>query len=315
MRKIMLFTLAFALLSLTVTGAGAAPEKPYKISLLLGTLDNPFWITVRQAAEMAAEEFGVELTVLGVDREGDGVQQTSQLEDRVAAGDDAIVIAIADSTALIPGVKTANDAGIPVIAIDKSIDEVPDGGKVESVIMTDNIPAAAMGATFVANKIGGKGTVLFIEGRPGGQTADDRKKGAAEGYAQFPDIELISLTAEWETAKAQNVTEDTLTANPDLAAIQTANGLMAMGAQTAAAAQGLDIPIVAYDGLSENLKMVADGRLAGDVAQFPARMGYLGVEYAIRVIEGKPVPAVVDSGAFLITQDNVNAFNAGLYGK
>jgi ribose transport system substrate-binding protein len=316
MRKTMFVVLAVVLVaSFLVSGVFAAPAKPYKISLLTGTLDNPYWITVKDAATMAAKDFGVDLTVVGVTKEGDANTQTGQMEDRVAAGDAAIVAAVQDSKALIPAVVEANKQNIPVIAVDKSIDKTDQGGKIASVIMTDNPAAAAQGATWLVNKIGGKGTVLLLEGAPGGQTAIDRKTGAANVFAKNPGIKVISIPGDWETAKAQSVTEDTLTANPDLVGIFASNDMMAIGAQTAVAARKLNIPICGFDAVDAALTMVADGRIGADVAQFPARMGYMGVEFAVRVIEGKQVPEMVDSGAMLITSDNVNAFKAGLFGK
>lgn len=316
MRKAMFVMIVAVLVaSSIVTGAFAAPAKPYQISLLTGTLDNPYWIIVSDAAKQAAKDLGANLTIVGVDVEGDSLRQTSQMEDRIAAGDAAIVVAVQDSKALIPAVIQANKQNIPVVAVDKSIDKTDQGGKIQSVIMTNNVDAAAQGAEWVAKQIGGKGKVLVIEGLPGGQTAIDRKTGAEKGFAKYPDIKVISLTGEWQTAKAQSVTEDTLAANPDLAGIFASNDMMAMGAQTAVAARKLSIPICGFDANPEAVKMVAAGTLGATVAQFPARMGYMGVEFAVRAIEGKTMPEAVDSGAMLITADNVMAFGAGLYGK
>ena len=251
------------------------------------------------------------LTVLGTDIEGDSARQISQMEDRIAQGDDAIIFAAQDTKALIPTVELANAAGIPVIAVDKTTE----GGKVESVIMTDNVAAGAIGARWVAEQIGGKGTVLVLEGVPGNQTADDRKTGAHMALAEYPGIEVISLAADWQTSKGQAVTEDVLTAHPDLAGVFGSNDLMAMGAQAAAAAQGLDIPICGFDAIDAALEMVADGRLGATVAQYSGRMGFLGVEYAVRAIEGQEVPEFVDTGAMLVDKNLVNAFKVGLYGN
>jgi len=312
MRKSVYVVVALALIvAATLSAVSAAPAKPYQVSLLTGTLDNPYWIVVSDAAKVAAKDLGVNLTVIGVDKEGDATRQTSQMEDRVAAGDAAIVVAVQDSKALIPAVETANKQNIPVIAVDKSAE----GGKIQSVIMTNNIAAAGQGADWLAAKIGGKGKVLVLEGAPGGQTAIDRKTGATDALKKYPDIQVISLVGDWETAKAQSVTEDTLTANPDLAGIFASNDMMAIGAQTAVAARNLTIPICGFDAVDAAVTMVIDGRLGATVAQFPARMGYLGVEFAVRAIEGKAMPEKVDSGAMLITMDNANAFKAGLFGK
>ena len=311
MRKSLFLLVVVALVLGTMIPAAVSAEEPkYTISMLTGTMDNPYWQIVTQWADKAAEMLNVNLVKLAVDVEGVATQQISQFEDRIAQGDDAICVAVQETKGLIPAVEAANKAGIPVIAVDKAAE----GGKFESIIMTDNVAAAYDGGKWVAEQIGGKGKVLVIEGVPGGQTATDRKAGALKALAEYPDIEAISLSGEWQTAKAQAVTEDVLTANPDLAGIFCSNDMMAIGAVTALNAAGVNIPVCGFDAIPAALEMVGDGRLGATVAQFPGKMGFLGVEYAVRVIEGKAVPQTVNSGSLLVTQDNVLAFQAGLYG-
>jgi len=310
MRRSLFVLVAVVLLVGSIIPAAVSAQEPINMSLLTGTMDNPYWITVTDWAQVAADMMGVNLTLLAVDVEGVATQQVSQMEDRIALGDDAIVVAVQDTQALIPAIEEANEAGIPVIAVDKGAD----GGKIESIIMTDNIAAAYDGAKLIAELIGGKGTVLVLEGMPGGQTANDRKAGALKALAEYPDIEVISMPADWQTAKGQSVTEDVLTAHPDLAGIFASNDMMAMGAVPALAAAGVDIPVCGFDAVTPALEMVADGRLVATVAQFPGKMGFLGIEYAKRVVDGKEVPPTVNSGALVVDKDNVFAFQAGLYG-
>lgn len=311
MRKSLFLLVVVALvLGMMIPVAVSAEEPKYTISLLTGTMDNPYWQIVSQWADKAAEMLNVNLVKLAVDIEGVATQQISQVEDRVAQGDDAIVIAVQETKGLIPAIEAANKAGIPVIAIDKAAE----GGKFESIIMTDNVAAAYDGGKWVAEQIGGKGKVLVIEGVPGGQTATDRKTGALKALSEYPDITAISLTGEWQTAKAQAVTEDVLTANPDLAGVFASNDLMAIGAVTALTAANMQVPVCGFDAIPAALEMVRDGRLGATIAQFPGKMGFLGVEYAVRVIEGQKVPETVNSGSIPVTKDNVLAFQAGLYG-
>jgi len=311
MRKSLFLLVVVALvLGMMIPVAVSAEEPKYTISLLTGTMDNPYWQIVSQWADKAAEMLNVNLVKLAVDVEGVATQQISQVEDRVAQGDDAIVIAVQETKGLIPAIEAANKAGIPVIAIDKAAE----GGKFESIIMTDNVAAAYDGGKWVAEQIGGKGKVLVIEGVPGGQTATDRKTGAHKALSEYPDIQIISLTGEWQTAKAQAVTEDVLTANPDLAGVFASNDLMAIGAVTALTAANMQVPVCGFDAIPAALEMVRDGRLGATIAQFPGKMGFLGVEYAVRVIEGQKVPETVNSGSMPVTKDNVLAFQAGLYG-
>mgnify|MGYP005831851065 FL=1 len=311
MRKSLFLVVVVALVLGTMLPAVVSAEEPkYTISLLTGTMDNPYWQIVTAWADKAAEMLNVNLVKLAVDVEGVATQQISQFEDRVAQGDDAIVIAVQETKALIPAIEAANKAGIPVIAVDKAAE----GGKFESIIMTDNVAASYDGGKWVAEQIGGKGKVLVLEGVPGGQTAIERKIGAHKALSEYPDIQIISLTGEWQTAKAQAVTEDILTANPDLAGIFASNDMMAIGAVTALNAANINIPVCGFDAIPAALEMVRDGRLGATIAQFPGKMGFLGVEYAVRVLEGEKVPELVNSGSMPVTKDNVLAFQAGLYG-
>jgi len=108
-----------------------------------------------------------------------------------------------------------------------------------------------------------------------------------------------------------------LTAHKDLVGVFASNDMMAMGAQAAVAGRKLQdkVAIVGYDAIPPALEMVKDGRLGGTVAQFPGKMGSMGVEYAVRVLQGQAVPKIVDSGTMLVTKDNVDLFASGTYGK
>jgi ribose transport system substrate-binding protein len=312
MRKRLFLLVVVALLLGSLVPATVGAEEPqWNIGMLAGPQDNPYWIAAVEGAKMAAEDFNVNLAVLAPTSESDVTLQIGQMEDRIAKGDDAIVVAPIDTKALIPAIEQANEAGILVIAVDKGAE----GGDIKSAVMTDNPTAAGLGARFLAELLGGKGKVLFLEGLAGHQTGIDRQTGAHAVYAEYPDIELISQPADWETGKGQSVTEDVLTAHPDLVGVQAANDMMAIGAQGALSAAGLDIPLVGFDAIPPALEMVADGRMAATVAQFPTRMAYIAIQNAVLALEGQEVEELVDSGALAVTTENVRAFQRGLYGN
>jgi ribose transport system substrate-binding protein len=315
MRKFLVVLVAVLVLGILIplTISAEEPEKEFNISMLLGTLDNPHWINCAEAGKQAGEDLGANVTVLAVDREGDAVQQTAQFEDRLAAGDDAIVVAFMDTTALAPVIEQANEARVVLTAVDKTSDI----GEIASVVQTDNDLAGYLGAKQVAEMIGGKGKVAVLEGAPGSQVYNERKAGSHRAFGEYPDIEIVaSIAAFWETAKAQAATEDIITAHPDIAGLFACNDTMVLGAIGAFEAAGMmdDVHVTGLDGADFALDLVADGVLDGTVAQFPGRMGYLGVEYAIRALRGEEVPALVGSGEQLITIENVYAFRAGWFG-
>lgn len=318
MRRNLLFVCAVALLLVALCPAIVSAQEPgtsdgkWSISILVGPQDSPHWVSAVEGARMAAADLNVDLTVLSPNSEGDVTLQIGQMEDRIARGDDAIIVAPLDTKAIIPAIEQANESGIIVCAVDKSAE----GGDISSAVMTDNPAAAGEGAQFLINLVGEKGKILFLEGMAGHQSAVDRKAGALAVYEKYPDIELISLSGDWDTAKGQAVTEDVLTANPDIMGVQASNDMMAIGAQTALSAAGLDnVPVVGFDAVPAALEMVTDGRLAATVAQFPTRMAYIAVANAVKALEGEDVPELVDSGSAVVTTDNVGAFQRGLYGK
>jgi ribose transport system substrate-binding protein len=306
MRRSVLLLMAVVLVCGGMIPAAVSAQEPYNMSLLIGALDNPYWITMQTAAEKAAAELGVNLTVLGTTEEGGVAQQVSQMEDRIAAGDDLILIAARSGEAIVPAVAAAMEAGVPVIAVDSP----PASGEWAGTIKTDNSAGGYLGGQWLADQIGGTGKVLVLEGLPGLPASDDRRDGALAALAEYPDIEATTLVGDFATAKGQSVTEDVLTANPDLVGIACGNDMMAIGAQAAVAAAGLEdqVFIVGYDAVPPALELIAGGQLGATVAQFPDKMGDLGVKFGVRVLEGKEIPTDVDSGTLLITQDNVLEF-------
>ncbi len=308
MRKWLFIMVVLALVLTPFSAASVRGQEKYTIGFLTGTLDNPFWITMKEHAEAKAEELGVELILLGAPKETDIDKQISMMEDLIARGVDAIVVAALDTVAIVPAIEHANEVGIPVLCVDKSAA----GGELASVIMTDNIKGAGLGAEFVAEQIGGKGKVLVLEGAAGHETAMHRRDGSHQKFAEYPDIEVISQPADWETAKALAVTENVLAANPDLAGVFASNDLMAFGAISALEAAGKeDVVVCGFDAIPDAVQMVKDGVMDATVAQFPGKMGELGVEYAIKAIEGEEIPATVDTGTALVTPENADEFLGG----
>jgi len=301
-----------SLLPLTALAADP-PDGKWQIRMLLGAVDNPHWNRVARGGEAAAEQLGnVELTVLYAEDDSNPEEQIAQIEDSVAAGVNALIVDCHGFEAMVPVIERVTKEGTPVFIVDRH----PNTDVVISKVQTDNELAGYMGAKWVAEQIGGKGKMLVIDGAPGGESYINRKAGAERALAEYPDIERISLPADWQTPKAQSVTEDVLTANPDLAGIFAANDMMALGAAAALASRDLSdtVPLCGLDGAVPALEMVSDGRMGATVAQFPGRMGFLSTLFAVRYLQGEEVPKLVDSGEFVVTYDNAPAFLAGFYG-
>jgi len=263
-----------------------------------------FWVTVKAGADSAGKELGIDVIWKGPPTEADVDNQISILEDYINQGIDAIVLAALDNKALIPIVKRAVSRNIPVILIDSGIDSDDPA----SFIATDNILGANMAARMLAKLIGFRGKVALIPFFPGTSTSIHREKGFKDEIAKYPDIELVTvLYSQNDMAVAMAVTENILTAFPDIDGIFAANEPGAIGASQAILARGLagKVKIVGFDAAPNEIDALKKNIIQALIVQNPFKMGYLGVKYAVDVIHGKKVPEIVDTGVTVVTNENL----------
>jgi len=263
-----------------------------------------FWVTVKAGADSAGKELGIDVIWKGPPTEADVDNQISILEDYINQGIDAIVLAALDSKALIPIVKRAVSRNIPMILIDSGIDS----DDPESFIATDNVLGANMAARMLAKLIGFRGKVALIPFFPGTSTSIHREKGFKEEIAKYPDIELVAVQySQNDMAVAMAITENILTAFPDIDGIFAANEPGAIGASQAILARGLagKVKIVGFDAAPNEIDALKKNIIQALIVQNPFKMGYLGVKYAVDVIHGKKVPERVDTGVTVVTNENL----------
>jgi ribose/xylose/arabinose/galactoside ABC-type transport system permease subunit/ABC-type sugar transport system substrate-binding protein len=288
------------------------------IAFVPKALNSPFWAQMQLAAEREAKARSVRLVALAADRETDVERQYQIIENLIQQKVDAILLAPAGSRELVPAIRKANDAGIPVLVLDTRIDAASArsvGATVETFIGSDNFEGGAIAGRYLAKALGGHGTVAVIEGISGHETADRRRLGFLGGVKPYAGIRVVaSQTADWERARAYTVAENLLQAHPELDAIFAANDEMALGALEAVDAAGRSgrVRVVGFDAIPDALSNIAKGRLLGSVAQFPGEMGRLGVRYAIALVrEGTRPPPEVLTRVEMIDRSNVEAFAAG----
>ncbi len=289
-------------------GGAKKPRDQIRIGFVVGSLDNPYWVTMKEAAEAEAKKQGVQLTFLGIPKETDIDKQVAIVEDLVTQKVDVLILAPAGSKEIVPAVEAANAANIPVICVDKC----SEGGKVLTLIATDNVKGGKLGAEAVAKAIGGKGKVAILEGVLASQPGRERLQGAKEGFAEFPDIQIVaSQPGEWRQEKGQAATENILTANPDLNGIFASNDQMALGAIQAIAAAGKQdqVKVVGYDAIDPALQAVKDGKMVATIAQFPAKMAVMGIQAALDALDGKTdFPKFIDSGVDVVDASKVDQY-------
>jgi ribose transport system substrate-binding protein len=223
------------------------------------------------------------------------------VEDLIQKKVGVILLNPTDSSALIGAVQSANRAHIPVITLDRSVD----GGEIASQIASDNVAGGAAAAKFLAQKLGGKGNVIELQGVPGTSAARERGKGF-DDEAKADGLTIIAAQpANFDRAQGLSVTENLLQAHPNAQAIFAQNDEMALGALRALeGGNHANIVVVSFDGTPDGLAAVKSGKLTATVAQQPAQLGALGVQTAKRLLDGQSVEPKIAVPTKLVTQDS-----------
>ncbi len=298
----------------TEAPAAAATEAPaasdsLTLGISLSTLNNPFFVTLGEGAQAAADAAGV--TLITVDAQDDSAKEATNIEDLIQQKVDAILINPTDADAIVPSIQKANDAGIPVFTIDRGASS----GTVVAHIASDNIAGGRMAAEFLCAQLGGAGKVVELEGIAGTSAARDRGQGFNDYMASdCSGVEIIAKqTANFNRAEGLSVFENILQAEPDINGVFAHNDEMILGAIEAAKAAGRagDIVFVGFDAVDDAVTAVNAGDLAATVAQQPALMGQLGVETALSVLKGGTVEAFIPVDLALVTNEGAAAPAAG----
>jgi ABC-type sugar transport system substrate-binding protein len=254
-----------------------------------------------------AEHADVEV-VFGQGKSGtddEGVINT--IENMVAQDVKAIAV-----TPTSPAVKGALDkaveAGIKVVLVDN---DIPGWAGKSSVVATDNLAGGKLAGTWLASHLPAGATIGILQGRVGNPSLDDRVKGMKETLGGKATI-VGEPATDCDQTKGLNAAQDLLTANPNLSAIYGACGPPIIGALQAVKSAGKkpgEIVVVGFDASPDELKAIGAGDQAGSVAQFPAKMGSLGIETAVAAARGESVEANVDTGTEMVTKENVSSFS------
>lgn len=301
--KTIYLSLVMALV-LVVSLAGCSPaggdtngaEGEYTIGLVVSTLNNPFFVDLRDGAQAKADELGASLIVL--DSQDDAASELSNVEDLITQGVDLIMINPTDSDAVGSAVSAANEAGIPVVTLDRSANS----GEVVAHIASDNVAGGVMAGEFIVEQLDGKGTVVELEGIPGASAARERGEGfntAIEGT----DLEVVARqTANFDRAEGLSVMENILQSQPEIDAVFAHNDEMALGALEAIKASGRDIIIVGFDATDDAVAAVEAGDLAATVQQLPKDIGSIGVDTATKILSGESVEEYIPVALQLVTE-------------
>lgn len=269
-----------------------------KIGLSISTLNNPFFVSLKEGAEAEAQAQGAELIV--IDAQNDSAKQVSDIEDLIQKGISALIVNPTDSAAVVSAIESANSAGIPVITVDRSAE----GGEVAAHIASDNVAGGQMAGDFILEKLGNKGKVVELEGIPGSSAARERGEGFHKAVDAVADINVVAKqTADFDRAKGLSVMENILQANKDIQAVFAHNDEMALGALEAIEAAGVkDVIVVGFDATDDAVNAVKEGKMAATVAQKPSEIGKQGVAAAVKVVNGETVEEFIPIELELVTK-------------
>ena len=283
MKKTLLAVMAVLMMSVMLiagcsSGEEAAPaakkDGATTIGFSISTLNNPFFVSVKDGVEAKAKELGVNVKI--VDAQNDPAKQANDVADLLQQGVTVLLVNPVDSAAISTSVEAANKANIPVIALDRTADK----GTLASLVASDNVKGGEMAAEYIINKLGEGVKVAELEGIPGASATRER----GEGFHKVADQKLnvvAKQSADFDRTKGLTVAENMLQANPDIQAIFAQNDEMALGAIEASKSAGKQIFIVGFDGTDDGIKAVENGTMAATIAQQPELMGQQGVEAAV----------------------------------
>ncbi|MEX5587134.1 MULTISPECIES: sugar ABC transporter substrate-binding protein [Pseudomonas] len=289
-----LLTLAVvSTLSLASPFSVQAEDKP-KVALVMKSLANEFFRTMEDGAKDYQKQHpnDFDLVANGIKDESDTGNQIRIVEQMIATGADALVIAPADSKALVPVIKRAMDAGITVVNIDNRLDPEVLKSKNLSVpfVGPDNRKGARLVGDYLAKeKLKAGDQVGIIEGVPTTTNAQQRTAGFKDAM-DAAQMKVVSVqSGNWEIDKGNAVAAAMLNEYPELKALLAGNDSMALGAVSAVRAAGKtgQVQVVGYDNINAIKPMLKDGRVLATLDQDAKKQAVYGIQAALQMIKGE----------------------------
>ncbi|MBO1511840.1 substrate-binding domain-containing protein [Metabacillus bambusae] len=286
-------------------GEEAGSKKLSKVGLTVMTLDNPYFVAFKNSLEAEAEKEGFEALVNSADF--DLAKQQSQIENFISKGVDVILINAVDSQGIAGGVQQAVAAGIPVIAVDVGAD-----GGTTATVMSDNYQAGVLAGEYLAERLGGKGNVVLLNGNPI-TSIFDRVDGFKEAIAKYPDIKIVAeQNGELNRDKSYSVMENILSSNPvgEIDAVYGVNDPTAIGGYLAAkAADRTELFFVGVDGSQDAIDFIKKDDMFGfTAAQHPEQEIVEAIKLAKDLLAGKEVKEEILVPVDPVSKDNVDTF-------
>jgi len=286
--------------------AAPAEAEKYDIAIVVKNFASSFWAQHVEGAEMAAADFDINLTSAAPEKPENIEEQIAILEDLITAGVDCIALAPTNTEAIAAGIVKLNDAGIPVV-YDNTMGS---GGDYLTYVGIDNYAVGQQLGDYVAELMGEEGNLLLLEGVPGQSTSDLRSNGAEDALAAYPNITVSRVPAEWDAAKAYDITTNELTKlGGELNAIIAAGAGMSESAAEAVTAFGVsldDIIIGSFDVTPAVVEAIENGSVDFTINQQPRMQAYFSIQACVDFLNGEDVPDNIPSPVAFVTLENLD---------
>lgn len=280
-------------------------QKVYKIILIPKTIDekNGFWTSLIAGAELGAEEFKSDIEIVGGKSETDVEGQIKCIKESIEKMPDAMLVAPCSYSEMSEALQDVVDSGIKLILIDSVIDR----DIAQGVVATDNYLAGRELGEFTRGLLSENSQIGIVAHVKGASTAIERENGMREGLGDYEKqvMDVVFCGSSYE--KAYSLTVDMLNKYPEMGVIMGTNEYAAVGAARAVKDLGLAgrVKVVGFDNSIEEIQLLEEGVFQGIIIQKPFNIGYLGVEQAVNVLDGKKADKNVDSGCKMITKENM----------
>jgi ribose transport system substrate-binding protein len=299
---------------LFMCACGRAPSPPQKpvVALVMKSLANEFFKTMEDGARrhQSAHADAYDLVATGIKDEQDVARQIEIVEQMIARNVQAIVLAPADSRALVAVAQRAAGAGIAVVNIDNRFDAAVLGERKVTIpfVGPDNRKGARLVGEAVSRRLTRGDPIAIIEGAPNAFNGIQRKLGF-EDAANAAGLRIVrSVTAQWEAARANQVVSALVSEHPEVKAVLCANDSMALGAVAAlkAAGRGGQVLVGGFDNISAVQQLVRDGQIVATADQHGDRLAVYGIEYALQMLRDRSArPADRETPVDLVTADTL----------
>ena len=274
------------------SSSGDGQSRP-KVALIMKSLANEFFSTMAEGAKTHQQTHAqqYDLVANGIKDERDLSRQVALVDEMVAAGVDAIVIAPADSKALVPSLRKAMQKGIVVVNIDNRLDTEVLAAEDVAIpfVGPDNQAGAKAVADYLATKLAAGDKVAILEGIRTSFNAQQRLAGFQQSMEQA-GVEIVSSqSAEWEMAKANTIALSMISEHPEIKAILAANDSMALGAIAAVKSAGKsgEILVVGFDNISAVQEAIREGKILATADQYGDQLAVFGIETALKRLADK----------------------------